>query len=175
MFHRRVLLLLVVFFGTSSLPIGAADDKVPKSSKSLQDLVDTTDLWAGVAKVEITNKKVIPANDPLYVKALVLKNGAATAVLVTVDAVAIAEIGYIPNEYLGKVRARLQKELNIHPAGVMINASHCHGVVCADVDDKTFQAVKQASESMVPVTAGTGVGFENRIMENRRLKLKNGK
>jgi hypothetical protein len=111
----------------------------------------------------------------LYVKALVLKNRSATAVLVTVDAVAIGEIGYIGNEYLGKVRARLQKELQINPANVMINASHCHGVVCADVDDKTFQAVKQASEGMVPVAAGTGVGFENRIMENRRLRLKNGR
>jgi len=28
---------------------------------------------------------------------------------------------------------------------------------------------------MVPVTAGVGVGHENRIMENRRLKLKSGK
>jgi hypothetical protein len=132
-------------------------------------------LWAGVGKVEITNKKLIPSNDPLYVKALVLKSGATTAAIVTVDAVAIGEIGYIGNDYLGKVRARLQRELKIDPANVMINASHCHGVVCADVDDKTFQAVKAASESMVPVIAGTGRGFENRIMENRRLKLKNGK
>src|SRR5262245_45947493 len=95
-------------------------------------------LLAGVAKVEITNKNVIPVNDPLYVKALVLKNGATTAVLVTVDAVAIGEIGYIGNDYLGKVRARLQKELGIAPESVMVNASHCHARPCADVDDKTL-------------------------------------
>jgi len=132
-------------------------------------------LLAGVAKVEITNKKVFPVNDPLYVKALVIKNDSATTVLVTVDAVAIGEIGSIGNDYLGKVRARIQKQLQIAPTHVMINASHCHGIVCADVEDKTFQAVKAAARNMVPVRVGAGAGRENRIMENRRLKLKNGK
>lgn len=132
-------------------------------------------LLAGVAKVEITNKNVIPRNDPLYVKALVLKNGARTAVLVTVDAVAIGEIGYIGNDYLGKVRTRIQKELGIAPENFMINASHCHARPCADVDEKTIEAVLLAAKALVPVTAGVGVGFEDRVSENRRLKLKNGK
>src|SRR5688500_15251556 len=99
-------------------------------------------LSAGVARVEITNKKVLPLNDPLYVKALVLRSDDATVVLVTLDAVAVGEIGHIGNDYLGKVRARLQKELGIAPESVVVNASHCHGVVCADVDDKTVEAVK---------------------------------
>ena len=132
-------------------------------------------LLAGVARVEITNKKVLPANDPLYAKALVIKNGPTTAVIVTVDAVAIGEIGYIGNDYLGKVRARIEKDLKIAPANVLVNASHCHGIVCADADDKTVEAVKKAAANLVPVTVGVGVGQENRIMENRRLKLKNGK
>jgi hypothetical protein len=132
-------------------------------------------LTAGVAKVDITNTKALLINDPLYVKALVLKRGATTAVIVTLDVVSIGEIGYIPNDYLGKVRSRLQKELKIDPANVIVNASHCHGTPCNDVDEKTFEAVKLAAQNMVPVEAGVGVGFENRIMENRRLKLKNGK
>ena len=136
---------------------------------------DAAKLLAGAAKVEITNMKVLPINDPLYVKALVLKKGSITAVIVTVDAVAIGEIGTIGNEYLGKVRGRIQKELGIAPERVMVNASHCHAKPCNDVDEKTIQAVKEAAQNMVPVTAGVGVGFENRISENRRLKLKNGK
>ncbi|MCH8827967.1 MAG: hypothetical protein IID45_00155 [Planctomycetes bacterium] len=132
-------------------------------------------LWAGVAKVDITNMKVRLVNDRLYVKALVLKNENTTAVIVTVDAVAIAWIGSIRNDYLAKVRARILKELKIKPAQVMINASHCHGVVCSDIEDRTFQAVKKAAANMVPVTVGVGRGHENRIMENRRLKLKNGR
>lgn len=133
------------------------------------------DLRAGAAKVEITNKKMIPANDPLYVKALVLKNDVTTAVLVTLDAVAVGEIGPIGNDYLGKVRARLQKELAIPPHSVLVNASHCHGVVCADVDEKTVEAVKTALANLGPVKVGVGVGSESRVSENRRLKLKSGR
>lgn len=132
-------------------------------------------LSAGVAKVEITNTQAGPVNDPLYVKALVVTDGVTTVAIITVDAVAIAEIGSIGNDYLAKVRARIEKELNIKPANVLINASHCHGVVCSDVDQRTFQAVKKASQHLVPVKVGAGAGHENRIMENRRLKLKSGK
>lgn len=131
-------------------------------------------LTAGVAKIDITDYEAGPVNDPLYVKALVMKSDTTTAVLITVDAVAIGEIGRIKNDYLPKVRARLEKELGIPPANVLVNPSHCHGVVCADVDERTFQAVQTASQNMVPVTIGAGVGHEDRIMENRRLQLKDG-
>jgi hypothetical protein len=160
---------------------GAGDSPKPKDpapkpeEKQPADRVRPGQLLAGVARVEVTNKKVFPVNDPLYVKALVIKNDSATAVIVTVDAVAIGEIGPIGNDYLRTVRARIQKELKIAPESVMINASHCHGVVCADVDDRTVQAVKEAAQNLVPVKVGVGVGHENRVSENRRLKLKNGK
>ena len=132
-------------------------------------------LQAGVAKVDITNLEAGPANDRLYVKALVLKDDNTTSAIVTVDAVAIGEIGHIGNDYLGIVRSQIEKELGIKPSNVLVNSSHCHGVVCSDVDKRTFQAVKQASQNMVPVNVGSGTGHEDRIMENRRLKLKNGK
>jgi hypothetical protein len=47
--------------------------------------------------------------------------------------------------------------------------------VCSDIDERTLQAVKEASQNMVPVKVGAGSGHEDGIMENRRLKLKNGK
>ncbi len=137
--------------------------------------VDAAGLTAGVAKVEVTDREAGPVNDPLFVKALVLKNDTTTAVLVTVDAVAIGEIGPIGNDYLPKVRGRIKQELGIEPTQVFINASHCHGVVCKDVDERTVQAIKKAAASMVPVRVGAGVGREDRVMENRRLKLKSGK
>lgn len=132
-------------------------------------------LAAGAAKVDITNREAGPVNDPLYVKALVLKDDATTTVIITVDAVAIAEIGSIKNDYLANVRAQLQKELKIPPENVLINASHCHGVVCADVEQRTVRAVQEAWRNVVPVTAGAGRGREDRVMENRRLKLKSGR
>lgn len=132
-------------------------------------------LQAGVAKVDITDREAGPVNDPLYVKALVLKSDSTTAALITVDAVAIGEIGRISNDYLPRVRSRLEKELGIPSTNVLANASHCHGIVCADVEERTVQAVKAAAQNMVPVKIGAGVGREDRIMENRRLKLKSGK
>ncbi|GAB4142397.1 MAG: hypothetical protein Tsb009_12690 [Planctomycetaceae bacterium] len=132
-------------------------------------------LRAGVAKVDITNRDAGPVNDPLFVKALVLKSKTTTAVIITVDAVAIARIGSIRDDYLKTVRDQLKKDLNIEPAHVMVNASHCHGIVCKDVAARTIQAVKKASQKLVPVKVGTGTGHEDRIMENRRLKLKNGR
>ena len=132
-------------------------------------------LRAGAAKVEITDTKARPVNDPLFVKALVIGRGDTTVAIITVDAVAIGEIGHIKNDYLGNVRMRIEKELSIKPANVMINASHCHGVVCSDVEQRTVKAVVEASRKMVPVNIGAGVGHEDRIMENRRLKLKSGR
>ncbi|MBE83910.1 MAG: hypothetical protein CME21_15220 [Gemmatimonadetes bacterium] len=132
-------------------------------------------LLAGAAKIVITDEQGEPANDPLYVKALVLKACETTAVIITVDAVAIEEIGSIKRGYLDGVRAQLGEALGIKPAHVVINASHCHGRVCADVEARTVQAVNEAYKEMVPVRAGTGTGHEDRVSENRRLKLKNGK
>ena len=132
-------------------------------------------LSAGAAVVDVTDREVGPVHGPLYVKALVLKFEATTAVMITVDAVAIGEIGPIPNDYLPRVRARLQSELGIQPANVLASASHCHGTVCADVHERTFQAVTAALQNVVPVKIGTGIGHEDRIMENRRLELKNGR
>jgi hypothetical protein len=114
-------------------------------------------------------------NDTLHARALVLREGKTTAVIISLDVVAIGEIGPIGNEYLGQVRAALQKDLGIAPKNVIINASHCHGIVCKDVAARTVKVVKQAFKQVEPVDVGVGTGREDRIMENRRLKLANGR
>ena len=133
------------------------------------------ELLAGAAKVDITNTEAGPVNDPLFVKALVLKNDDTTMAIITLDVVAIGGIGAIGDDYLANVRARVEKELKIPSANVLVNASHCHGVVCADVEARTFQAVAAAVEGLVPVLVGAGRGREERISENRRFKLKSGR
>lgn len=152
------LILLIVFLSIYSSEITGAPQ-----------------LKAGVSKVNISKTGSGLLNDPLYVKALVLEAGETRAVIITVDAVAIAEIGSIRNNYLSNVRSVLEKELNIKASNVLINASHCHGQVSSDIEQRTIQAVKEALQKMVPVNIGSGTGFESRIMENRRMKLKNGK
>lgn len=135
----------------------------------------TQTLEAGAAKVDITAPGTLSTRDRLHARALVLRSGKTVAVLVAVDAVAIGGIGYISNDYLETVRGRLHKELAIDPAAVTINASHCHGIVCRDIADKTVQAVKLAHASLTPVLASAATGKEDRIQENRRLRLKDGR
>ena len=135
--------------------------------------VHAAELRAGVAKVDITDRTGL-VNDPLYAKALVVKSDSTTVVLITIDAVAIGEIGRIKNDFLPTLRVKLQQELGIPPASVVINASHCHGVVRLDTEQLALEAVTTAVKNLVPVKIGAGVGEEKRISENRRLKLKDG-
>lgn len=133
------------------------------------------ELRAGVAKIEISSEEAGPPQGPLYVKALVLCDGTTTGAILTLDVVAIGEIGPIGNEFLGQVRKQLESELGIPPSKVLVNASHCHGVVCKDVADRTVRAVREALRNLAPVNVGAGAGHEDRVMENRRLKLANGR
>jgi hypothetical protein len=146
------------------------------SSAARKTTADGTEaLHAGVARVDITDYAAGPVNDPLYAKALVLQQAATTVVIVTIDAVALGEIGHIGNECLAAVRAALQSDPGIAPECLLVNTSHCHGVVCTDVAQRIVTAVREACRSLVPVVAGTGVGNEDRISENRRLRLRNGR
>jgi hypothetical protein len=131
-------------------------------------------LSAGVAKADITDPSAGPVNDPLFAKALVVKSDVSTLVIVTIDAVALGEIGRIGNDFVPAVRGRIERELGIKPANVLINASHCHGVVCADVADRTCQAVAEAARNVTPVSVGAGSGREDRVSENRRFQLRDG-
>ena len=85
-------------------------------------------LQAGAAKVDITDERGL-VNDRLYARALALRSGETTAVLVSIDAVAIGGIGRIKDDFLPRVRAELKKELGISPEHTLFNASHCHGLV----------------------------------------------
>ena len=129
-------------------------------------------IMAGVAKIDITHTQTERIDDPLYanidasnvndrlyVKALVLKQRDNMLVLITVDAVAIAEIGTIRDRYLEQVRKELEGSLNIEPDSVIINASHCHGIVCPDIAERTIQAVTIAFQNMVYVNVGVGCGY----------------
>lgn len=130
-------------------------------------------LRAGVAKVDISDHTVA-VHDPCFARALVLECGATRAVLVGVDAVAIGGIGRIGDDFLTVVRARLQTDLGIPPEAVLVNASHCHGVVRRDTADLVIAAVQRAAANLVPVRAAAGSIEEHRISENRRLRLVDG-
>jgi hypothetical protein len=131
----------------------------------------TAQLKAGVAKINITNlASGGVVKDSLYARVLLLDNGSIVAVIISVDDVGVGL-------FLDSVRLQLQKDLRISPSNVLINASHLHTrrTMCRDIDKRIVSAVKIAWNNRVPVTAGAGSGYEERIMENRRLKLKDGR
>ncbi|WP_240914837.1 hypothetical protein [Roseimicrobium sp. ORNL1] len=136
--------------------------------------VQAATLQAGAARVEITDRTTPVMNDPLYAKALVLKSENTTVVLITLDVVSIGEIGRIGNGFLATVRGELRKELGIAPECVVINTSHCHGIPRPDTAALTVQAVKEAWKKLAPARVATGRGSEQRISENRRIKMKDG-
>jgi len=144
-------------------------------------------LCAGVARSNLTtDDKTAVINDPLYAKALVLDDGKTRIVLITMDITAIGgrEVGRgmlddVGEDFLPRLRNRIEHDLQIPGANILVNASHTHpaGRLLCDDDqqlERTFDAVKRAVRNMIPVKLGVGVGYEDRIMVNRTLRLKNG-
>lgn len=132
-------------------------------------------LQAGTAKVDITSPDATKVHDPCFAKVLVLRQGENSVVLVTLDAVAIGTIGYVPNDFLPSLRSRLNEELQVPAGNVLVNASHCHGHVQRDLVPAVMQAVHEAWKKIEPVRIGSGSTTESRISENRRVILKDGR
>lgn len=145
-------------------------------------------LRAGVARSEITtDAKGVVIHDPLYAKALVLDDGTTKVAIITMDTTAIGGrrisqgmLDDVGEEFLPKLRDRIQTELNIPGGHVLVNASHTHPpgrLLCDDNEqvDRVFDAVRRAMQNMTVVKVGAGSGCEDRITMNRNLRLKNGK
>ncbi|MBU0608392.1 MAG: hypothetical protein KKI08_10940, partial [Armatimonadetes bacterium] len=104
-------------------------------------------LVAGHAKADITTAD--PArvvHDPLLAKALVLSDGATTLAIVAMDVVAIGLIADVEDDFLPRVRARIEAELGIPASHVLVNASHTHPpgkVLCEpeELIERVFDAV----------------------------------
>ncbi len=158
MIARFVSLALLggVFAAVAAAPLAAAE------------------LRAGTAVVDVTDPGAEKVHDPALAKVLLLEQEGKRGVLVTIDVVAIGGIGPIGDPFLAKLRERLAREHAIPPEAVIVNASHCHAAVCADVADRVVAAVAAAKQSMVAVKAGTGTASEARISENRRVDLVDG-
>lgn len=138
-------------------------------------------LRAGVAKNEITTtERGVVVHDPLYAKALVLDDGKTKVVLLSLDAVAIGGIGDIGDDFLPKLRNRIQSKLGIPGQNILVHATHTHPpgrLLCEPRKqiDRSFDAVQKALQNLTEVVVGSGIGFEDRLMINRTLRMKNGK
>lgn len=146
-------------------------------------------LFAGVAKRDITiDSPNVRVNDPLYVKALVLDDGRMRLAIVTMDVTSIGgrtisqEMLFdVSDDFMPRLRTRVEAELNIPASGVTVSASHTHPfhgrMLCDDEQqiERTLDAIRSACQNMQPVQIGTGVGYEDRLTVNRTLRLKDGR
>jgi hypothetical protein len=135
-------------------------------------------IQVGAAKVDLTPsvdqlpKGYLGVLDHVYSRAIVIDNGHTSAALITLDA------GAVPNEIWKHVSERIEKELGIPSANVLITATHTHSVPMmfprpggdaevqsklSDYGDKVFQSAKAAKEHLQParISFGTGVSFIN--------------
>ncbi len=142
------------------------------------DAANAAQLKAGIAKINITDSDIGGLiNDSLYARVLVLDNGSEGVVIISLDTRSVGEKGGVGNNFTERLRSRIQDQLKISGNNVMVTATGVsgEGYVSPDVEDRTFNAVRSAYQNMVPVSIGVGTGSENRITENRRLQLTNGK
>ncbi len=176
-YHRGVKAYtkyLQIFFSVTSIIFWPNNPARGENSPS------ASHLRAGAAKSDISYvKEGVRINDPVYAKALVLDDGKTQLVIIAMDVTAIGGIGEIGDDFLPKLRSRIERELKISAQNVLVNASHNHPpmrFLCdpGDQIERTFDAVSRACQRMVPVKTGAGAGHEDRISMNRTLHLKNG-
>ncbi|MGA2572035.1 MAG: neutral/alkaline non-lysosomal ceramidase N-terminal domain-containing protein, partial [Terracidiphilus sp.] len=120
----------------------------------------------GAAKVDITPtpdelpKAYLGVLDQLYARAIVIDNGHTSAALITLDT------GIIPNPLYEKIAARVEKELGVPAANVLMTATHTHSAPWGTshrYEENVFQAVKLAKDKLQParMAYGTGVSYVN--------------
>jgi len=129
----------------------------------------------GFGKVDITHYDSGPVADPLFARAFVLEQQQIRYLILSLDVVALERIGPLPAHFLNDLRTELQSRFGIRPDHVLVNTTHCHGISAPDVLKRTLDAVEIAIKQLEPVRVGVGIGKEERISQNRRVKLKGGK
>ncbi|MEN3747350.1 neutral/alkaline non-lysosomal ceramidase N-terminal domain-containing protein [Sphingomonas sp. HF-S3] len=125
-----------------------------------------TGLKVGAAKVDVTPtaadlpKTMLGVLDPLNVRAIVIDDGKTRAALVTVDA------GAISSDTWKNVTARLERELKIPAAQVLLTGTHTHSAPFMRgpaYESQIVEAVRKAAAEARParMAYGTGVSYIN--------------
>jgi neutral ceramidase len=135
-------------------------------AQAAQPVTADASLRVGASRVDYTPSAAQrPANfrgvlDNIYVRSVVIDNGATRAALISVDA------GGIPTDLYTKVSARAASELNIPVSQLLVSATHTHSVpfrLGDHVVDKILQSLREAVAVLQParVKWGTGASYIN--------------
>lgn len=125
----------------------------------------------GAARVDITPtgkdlpKSFLGVLDPLHARAIVVDDGTSRAVMVSVDA------GGILTETWKNVADRIERELKVPAANVLLTATHTHSVPYMrgeTFEAKIFEAVRKAAAVTKPARMAYGTG-SSYINVNRNI------
>jgi len=128
-------------------------------------------LRVGAAKIDVTpSPEQQPQNgfgvlDHLFARAIILESGETRAALITVDA------GSVPTPTWQAVTERIERELGIPTANVLLTATHTHsagGRRGPEYVDQIVDSVRQAQQRLVPARVGYGTGVSY-INVNRQI------
>jgi hypothetical protein len=109
----------------------------------------------GAAKLDITPSP-LPKNsegilDHIYARAIVIDNGATSAVLFSADT------GMLGEQVWKTVSQRVEKELGIPAQNLIMNPTHTHSAYGGSAD-QIFEVIKKAKEKLQPARIGYGTG-----------------
>ena len=145
-------------------------------------------LKAGAACLDITPPlgRLIPGyfherragavHDPLFVRAFALENGGSRI------AVAVCDLIGVKRAYLDRAKARIAETSGLTPEQVLISCTHTHTGAATGDDAYTewligriADAVRLAWERREPAEVGWGRASEERLVFNRRYRMKDGR
>ena len=118
-------------------------------------------LYAGASRTDITpDEASLPKTsqgilDHCHARAIVFTNGITKAAFVSID----AAMGNI--RMVNAVNERAAKELGIPEGNIMYNWTHTHSgssVFGEELNNRVFQAIKEANDRLVPAKVGYGNG-----------------
>jgi hypothetical protein len=118
-------------------------------------------LYAGASRTDITpDEASLPKTsqgilDHCHARAIVFTNGVTKAAFVSID----AAMGNI--RMVNAVNERAAKELGIPEGNIMYNWTHTHSgssVFGEELNNRVFQAIKEANDRLVPAKVGYGNG-----------------
>jgi hypothetical protein len=120
-------------------------------------------LLAGAAKVDVTpsgddlGRNSFGILDRTHVRAIIFSNGSHKAGFVNID-------GNPNQRVVDTVNIMAQKELGIPVGNIIYNGTHCHSTGSVRGDElinRTYKAIKDAYNAMVPAKVGYGAGVSH--------------
>jgi hypothetical protein len=149
--------ILLAASGSAALRVGAAKVDItpaPNAALPMSGYASRTEGFKGI-------------HDPIYVRAIVMDDGATQAAIVAWELIGIPDVVW------AELAPRIASDTGIPVENVIVAGVHNHGAptpkdeYAKKVQDAAFAAIRQAKSRLQPAKAGYGTGMVN-VSVNRR-------